>query len=74
MEPKDAIAALEKIIESSISDVKKQHEIKASLHKVYSSRNFIATKGILSECHKFGDKELSEDIKELIKDVFYYIG
>ncbi len=74
MEPKDAIMALETIIEASVSDIEKQREIKANLHKVYNSRNVIATKGILADCHKFGDKKLSEEIKELIKDVFFYFG
>ncbi len=74
MNSEEAISALEKIIEASISDIEKQSEIKSNLHKIYASRKIIATKNILSDCDKYGDKEPSNDIKELIKDVFFYFG
>ncbi len=74
IEPKEALIALERIIEASISDIKKQQELKTSLHEVYKTRNIIPAKGILADCHKYGDKELSTEIGELIKDVFFCYG
>lgn len=74
MEPAEAIIVLEKIIDASISDITIQNELKESLHKVYKDRQVIAARGILSDCHIFGDKEISQEIGDLIKDVIFYYG
>ena len=71
MKNEEGINALETIIDASISNTKKQDELKADLLRIYNDRGEIAAKGLLAECQRFGDKEVSEEIGKLIKDVYF---
>ena len=42
---------------------------------VYRERNHVCAKGILADCEQFRDiEERSDEIKDLIKDVFFHYG
>lgn len=71
MTDKEGIEALEIIIGASISNTEKQDELKAELLRIYKDQGVIAAKGILAECQRLGDKEVSEEIGKLIKDVAF---
>ncbi len=70
----EGINALNKIIDASISDAAKRTELKNFLMEVYKEDGEIVVKGILYDCNKYGDKEISKEISDLIKEVFFNFG
>ena len=74
MTPQQAIEVLETVIDASISDPAKRETLKAELIRVFEERHQVPAKGILADCEKFGDRTISPEIGELIKEVcFYYV-
>ncbi|MBL1271167.1 MAG: hypothetical protein COB25_001835 [Oceanospirillales bacterium] len=74
MTREEGIDVLGSIVDAAISNAATRNKLHAELAALRAVRGPLPAKGILAEVQKHGDQEISDEVRSLIKDVYFYFA